>query len=68
MEESKLKIQVKIFTSNDWEKRKIGNRIHEQLRGNEDYINNNIILNIDEENEINLYIFEECEDIPKITI
>lgn len=47
---------------------RIGNSIHEQLVGNKDYIDSNIILNIDEENIIKIYIFNECESVPNIIL
>ena len=68
METAKLKMQIKITVFDDKEQLAIGNSIHEQLRGNKDYIDSNIVLNIDTNNEINLYVFEECKDIPTITI
>lgn len=64
----KLKKEYVFRTSNDKEKYDIGSRIHMQLAGNEDYISNNIILNIDEENTIRLSIFEGCKNIPEIVL
>ena len=64
----RLKLEITIKTPNNDEKMRIGSEIHEQLRGNSDYIDNNIILNIDADNEVWLGIFKECENIPKITI
>lgn len=46
----------------------IGNNIHEQLRGNKDYIDNNIIISIDSPSIINISISKECKDIPSIII
>lgn len=49
-------------------------KIHNQLVGNPDYINSNIILNDSSTrndgtvNEIHVYIFEECKNIPEIRI
>lgn len=63
-----LKQKITIEVRDEKEQLRIGNFIHEQLRGNEDYINNNIILNIDVENTIRLYIFEECKEVPVISI
>lgn len=65
---NKLKLEIKIRTPNDAEKIMIGNHIHEQLRGNPDYINDRIVLNIEVENEVWLGIFEDCEHMPKITL
>lgn len=66
--DSNLKMHIKITVDDEKEQDKIGNFIHEQLRGNKDYIDSNIILNIDADNEINLYVFKECKEIPTITI
>lgn len=63
-----LKMHIVIKTENEEEKMRIGNSIHEQLVGNKDYRKSNIVLNIDEVNEINLYVFKECKYIPVIAI
>lgn len=34
----------------------VGSKIHEQLRGNPDYIDSRIVLNIDDESRVNIYI------------
>lgn len=65
--EDKVIQKITIETSDDKEQLKIANFIHEQLVGNKDYINNNIVLNIDTD-AIRLYIFEECTEIPTISI
>ena len=49
-------------------KGKIGTTIHKQLVGNDDYINDNIILNIDDDNTVNLFIFNEVTEFPKIEL
>ena len=63
-----LKMHVTIRTIDNKEKMKYGSFIHHQLAGNEDYVNNNIILNIDNDNEVDLYVFKECEHMPDIVI
>ena len=63
-----FKMQIIIITNDNKEKRRISNLIHNQLVGNKDYIDCNIILNDYYENEINLYIFNECENVPNIVI
>lgn len=68
MLEKDEKLHIRITTKDEKEQMAIGNAIHMQLAGNKDYIDNNIILNIDECNEINVYIFEECIDVPTIVI
>lgn len=63
-----LKMHITIRTTDEKEQMRVGNSIHDQLRGNKDYIDSNIILNIDVDNEVNLYIFKECENVPDIII
>lgn len=68
----KKEIRIKCISSEACEKTM--RSIHEQLVGNEDYINSNIILNDSETrrdetvNEIHLLFFEECENVPSIVI
>lgn len=63
-----LKMEITIKVNDEKEQLRIGNSIHEQLVGNKDYIDSNIILNIDEENIIKIYIFNECESVPNIVL
>lgn len=42
----------------------VGERIHNRLRGCPDYIENRIILNVDEDNTVHLYVYEDSEFIP----
>ena len=63
-----FKMHIIIRTNGNKEKMRIANSIHQQLVGNKDYIDCNIILNDYYENEINLYIFNECKNIPNIVI
>jgi len=53
----------------------VGNIIHEQLKGNTDYVINNIILNLSRdrydkgtENELHIYFFKDCKMIPDIEL
>lgn len=66
--DKQLKMHITIRMVDDKEQMRVGNSIHHQLVGNKDYIDNNIILNIDMDNEVNLYIFKECENVPDIII
>ena len=63
-----LKMHITIRTTDEKEQMRVGNSIHHQLVGNNDYIDCNIILNIDDENELNLYIFTECENVLHIIL
>ena len=67
MDES-LKTHITIRTIDEKEQMRIGNSIHHQLVGNKDYVDNNIVLNIDVDNEVNLYIYKECENVPDVII
>lgn len=66
--EEKLKKEIIITVKNEKEQMRIANSIHHQLVGNQDYIDSNIVLNIDENNTVRLYIFEECENEPDIIL
>lgn len=64
-----LKMHVCITVNDNKEQMTIGNNIHEQLAGNSDYVDNNIILNIDSPNQVNLYVYNTCKnEIPSIVI
>lgn len=54
---------VIILAKNKDEKMKIGSAIHEQLVGNKDYIDNNIILNVDSPKAVQLTVFQEAKPI-----
>lgn len=62
----KVKRHICIKTRSNYERNVLGLNIHNQLCGNPDYKNNNILLNIDDTNAVNLYIFDECKDIPEL--
>lgn len=47
---------ITIYCENDDLKKRVGTKIHEQLRGNPDYIDSRIVLNIDDESRVNIYI------------
>lgn len=57
-----VKKHITIRVNDDKEVLTIGNYIHKQLMGKPDYIENRVILNIDSPNEVNVYIFEDCEE------
>lgn len=47
---------ITIYCEDSDLKKRVGTKIHEQLRGNPDYINSRIVLNIDDESRVNIYI------------
>lgn len=47
---------ITIYCESDDLKTRIGTKIHEQLRGNPDYIDSRIVLNIDYESRVTIYI------------
>ena len=64
---------VRIETETEDDMLAIKERIHDQLVGNKDYIDSNIVLNgsddrLENDCAVHLYIFDECEYIPPITI
>lgn len=64
-----VKLYIRIETISKDECMRIGTLIHDQLRGNKDYVDSNIVLNCtDSDNVVRLYIFKECENVPSFTI
>lgn len=47
---------ITIYCEDNGLKALIGSKIHEQLRGNPDYIDSRIVLNIEDESRVNIYI------------
>lgn len=47
---------ITIYCENDDLKKRVGTKIHEQLRGNPDYIDSRIVLNIDDESRVCIYV------------
>ena len=71
--DNNIKRLIRIETNTEEEMLTIKSRIHDQLVGNKDYIDCNIVLNGSDDRlengyEIHLYIFEECTYIPSIAI
>ena len=69
-----IKKIIIIKTNSHEEEWEVAKKIHEQLVGNEDYIENRIILSMSSEileeveNEVHLYIFEDAKTNPEIKI
>ena len=68
MNNKTFKKAIEIECSSNEEKMKVGQCIHCQLSGNKDYIDSNILLNIDEDCIVRLIIFNECKNAPRILI
>lgn len=68
MSNKTFKKAIEIECSSNEEKMEVGKLIHNQLKGNQDYIDNNIILNIDEDCKVIVIIFNECKEEPTILI
>ena len=64
----KVKMHIQITVEDNEKKMELGRKIHSQLIGNPDYIESDILLNVDDENTVNLYVFEGCKTRPEITI
>lgn len=53
-------IKLRLDTCDEGIKEELGAELHDTLVGNQDYINNNIILNIDDPTAVCITIFPEC--------
>lgn len=75
-DEFRLGKVVEIRCENPEETFRVASSIHEQLKGNEDYINSDIILHYSDEedkamgepNKVWLYVSNEVETMPDITL
>ena len=47
---------ITIYCESDDLKKRVGTKMHEQLRGNPDYIDSRIVLNIDDESRVCIYV------------
>lgn len=63
-----LKYKVTIEIDDPDERLAIGTSIHEQLRGKQDYIDSNIVLDIFTNQAIELFVMDDCKELPKIEI
>lgn len=69
-----IRRQIIIKTPSHEEEYRIAEKIHNQLVGNEDYIECRIVLNMsadradDTENEVHVYIFNDSKSDPEIRI
>ena len=62
-------LEVKIKCNSKEEAWEVGGKIHDQLTGNQDYIDSNIVLHVDEdENTVELYFDELKSERPEIKI
>lgn len=72
--EKDLRRLIVVKTQSKEEELQIGEKIHNQLIGNQDYIDCRIVLNLSSdrddgtENEVRLYIFNDSISDPEITI
>lgn len=66
--------QIIIKTNNEKSMYKVLDKVHNQLKGNQDYIDCNIVLNDsssrndDTENEVHVYIMKEIRNRPEIIL
>lgn len=58
---SETPLEITIKTRNNQERNIIGEEIHNMLKGNPDYVNNAIVLNIDRNRRVQLWIYDESE-------
>jgi hypothetical protein len=66
--EPKVIADIVIHEKSDEDRNRVAQSIHEQLCGKQSYIDNAIILNIDEPKTIRITIFDDCENIGEIHI
>lgn len=64
MKEPKIIITIEVMDEN--EKLDIVTDIVNQLVDNDDYIKNNIMMNYSTPNMIDIYIYEECKELPRL--
>ena len=65
---SALKKEITIKVSDENERIEVATKIHEQLKTNMDYKMSNIVVFVDADDLIKIYIFEGCVTDPKIVI
>lgn len=63
-----LKYIVKISCHDEAEAMRIGSQIHEQLVGNPDYINDNIVLNCTSSDGNVYLLIDNVDEVPEITL
>ena len=63
-----LKQAFELPVQNKDEQLKLFDKIHNQLNGNEDYTNGNIIIDLNDPNYVRIVVFEGCESDPQIVI
>lgn len=56
-----IPLEIVIKTRNNEERNRLGENMHNLLAGNPDYIDNAIILNIDQDKRVRIWIFDEAK-------
>ena len=64
----KVIANIAIHVKSDDIRNEVGRSIHEQLCGKQSYIDNAIILNINEPKTIRIVIYDDCENLGEIQI
>lgn len=59
---------LEINCGSNEEKMALGTSIHEQLVGNPNYIENRIVLNVDEDRKILIWVGDDCTELPIINL
>lgn len=70
---TELKKTISIQTNSIEEMHKVRDALHSQLVGKDDYIESRVVLNCSEETQesgyiVNVFIFEDCVDVPELII
>lgn len=51
-------LEITIKTRTNMERDRLGEEIHNLLKGNKDYVDNSIILNIDQDKRVRLWVYD----------
>ena len=65
MEEKRTELVLTYLCRNENEAKRLCNVIGDRLRGLDDYIESNIVLNLDGDT-VRLYVTEDCSDMSKV--
>ena len=62
MESNELKVSVTLYLGNEQDARETGENICEKLKGNQDFIDNNVVVNYtDDPGRVHIYIYENTQ-------
>lgn len=59
-------LEIGFIMDSEEEKMELGKKIHEELVGNQDYIDCKIVLNIDDPLTVKLSVMEDAKELPDL--